>query len=97
MFGDVSTYSVTQKDGTSETMNAEIDKVVREILDESYKRVVKLLTEKDKELRELSKALYHYDYLDADEIESVVMGYPLDKDRVREWDEDKNGSYVIQF
>lgn len=78
-------------------MNAEIDKTVREVLDQSFDRVCKLLTEKDKELRDLSKALYHYDYLDAEEIENIVMGYNLDKEKVREWDEEKEGSYVIQF
>mmetsp|Transcript_21052 Transcript_21052/g.29085 ORF Transcript_21052/g.29085 Transcript_21052/m.29085 type:complete len:97 (-) Transcript_21052:121-411(-) len=95
MFGSESTYSVTEKKNTSESMNAEIDKVVREILDQSFNRVVELLTEKDKELRDLSKALYLYDYLDAEEIESVVMGYPLEKEQVREWDEKKDGSYIM--
>ena len=45
---------------------------------------------KDKELRNMSKALYRYDYLDAEEMDFVIKGGDIDKkksaEKVREWD-----------
>ena len=38
-------------------------------MDESFDRVKKLLTDKDKELRNVSKELFLRDYLTADEID----------------------------
>jgi ATP-dependent Zn protease len=47
--------------------------------------VKNLLLQKDKELRELSKNLFWYDYLDHSEIERIMKGERIEKERVREW------------
>jgi hypothetical protein len=57
--------------------------------------VRELLTKKDNELRLLSKNLFWHDYLDHDEIEKVMNGEELEKERVREWD--KGTTYAIKF
>jgi len=43
-----------------------IDDVVKKILKESEARVEKLLMAKDRELRDIARNLYWYDYLDHD-------------------------------
>ena len=57
MFGDEVSYISRQKEETSDTHNGNVDMLVKKILDESFDRVTKLLTNKDKELRNLSKEL----------------------------------------
>jgi len=47
---------------------------VKKILDESHERVIKLLKSREKELRELSKGLFFYDYLDHDEMDKIIKG-----------------------
>jgi len=54
-----------------------------------------LILNKERELRELAKNLFFYDYLDAEEIKNVIEGKALSKDKVRKW-EDKD-PYVIKF
>lgn len=74
-----------------------VDKEVQKILDESFERVTKLLMQKDKQLKELSKQLYLNDYLDADEMDRIISGRPLDPDvtkNVRKWDSEE---YLIKF
>lgn len=66
-------------------------------MDESFERVKNLLTTHDKHLRELSKQLYLHDYLDADEMDKIISGRGLDKEkikRVREWEKE---DYLIKF
>jgi hypothetical protein len=46
-----------------------------------------LLLSKDEQIRELTKNLYYYDYLDHAEIEKIMGGEKLHKERVREWSE----------
>ena len=58
-------------------------------MDESFARVAKLLTTKDKELRELSKQMYLHDYLDADEMDRIISGKGLDptkSKKIRDWE-----------
>ena len=55
MFGDDVSFISRDNDNTSDDLNGQIDSAVQKILDESFARVSKLLTTKDKELRELSK------------------------------------------
>ena len=45
-----------------------------------------MLSGKEKELRELSKNLFHYDYLSAEEMEQIIQGKKLDKEKVRDWE-----------
>lgn len=105
MFGEDAGYMSIDKQNASEAHNAMVDMKVRQILEvkfkllhlfqESEKRVRELLTKKDNELRILSKNLFWYDYLDHDEIERVISGKELDKERIREWDKDV--TYAIKF
>lgn len=44
-----------------------------------------MIKAKEKELRELAKNLFHYDYLNAEEIENIIKGKGLKKEKVREW------------
>jgi len=85
MFGESAGYASTDPDQTSEKYNAKVDKEVKVILDNSFERVSKLLQNKERELRELSKNLFYYDYLDADEIKNVIEGKGLSKEKVRTW------------
>jgi hypothetical protein len=50
---------------------------------------------KEKELRELSKNLFYYDYLTAEEIEKIIIGKKLDKEKVRTWENKEQ--YLIKF
>jgi ATP-dependent metalloprotease len=95
MFGETAGYISSDMDQTSEKYNAMVDKQVKEILDRSFERVNSLLSNKERELRELSKNLFFYDYLDAEEIKNVIEGKALAKDKVRKW-EDKE-PYLIKF
>lgn len=56
---------------------------------------------KDKELRNLSKVLYQHDYLDAAEMDAVIRGFGITKEKqetkVRDWDEEKYGGTMFQF
>lgn len=70
---------------------------VKHILDESFERVKTLLLKRDTELRNLSKNLFWYDYLDAAEIEKVVKGQQLEKERLRNWNREELGDYAIKF
>jgi hypothetical protein len=79
-----------------------VDAAVRKILDESFERVSNLLMTKDKELRDLSRHLYQQDYLDAEQMDSIIRGFGLgdaekEKNKVRDWDSTKDGGALIQF
>ena len=73
-----------------------IDEKVQQILDESKKRVTTLLTKHEKQIREISINLYKYDYLNKEEIETVMQGKKLDKSLVREFDS-RVEDYAIKF
>lgn len=68
---------------------------------ESFERVANVLQTKDKELRRLSRALYEQDYLDADEMDKVIRGVGLGKEKeenkVRTWDTEKYGPPLVSF
>ena len=59
------------------------------------------MEKKDSELRRLSKALYEHDYLNAEEMDLIIRGKGLGKEKeekkVRTWDTETQGNYVIQF
>lgn len=101
MFGEDVSYISRDKNNTSDTHNGDIDKLVTKILDESFERVNALLVKRDKELRELSKQLFLHDYLDANQMDRIISGKgldPADKDlKVRDWDNEKEGEYLIKF
>lgn len=68
-------------------------------MDESFERVKNLLMTKDKELRRLSKVLYEQDYLDADDMDRIIRGEGIAKEKeekkVRSWDEEKYGPPIV--
>ena len=45
--------------------------------------------EKEWQIRELSKNLYWFDYLDAAEMEKIFKGEEISKDKVRTWNEEE--------
>lgn len=88
MYGEDVGYMSSSTDELSEDMKAIIDARVKRILEESERRVEALLLGKGEQLRALAKNLYWYDYLDAKEMDLVLRGKALDKERVREWREE---------
>lgn len=97
MFGEELGFMSSNTEDLSEEMKAKIDEKVKQILQESEKRVEKLLTMKGKELRELSKNLYWYDYLDATEMEAIFKGKQIEKQKVRDWDEKEGKHSLVTF
>ena len=47
--------------------------------------------EKEWQIRELSKNLYWFDYLDAAEMDKIFKGEEISKDKVRTWNEEEQG------
>lgn len=84
MFGEEIGYMSSNTDELSEGMKAKIDHKVKEILQESENRVKDLLLKKGGEIRELSRNLYWYDYLTAEEMDKIFKGEKLEKDKVRD-------------
>ena len=56
-----------------------------------------MLLEKETEIRDLAKNLFWYDYLDHKEMEKIISGEELPKEKVRVWDYQKEGEYIIKF
>ena len=56
-----------------------IDEKVQSILNESKARVTALLTKHEKQIRDITINLYKYDYLNKEEIETIMQGKKLDK------------------
>ena len=56
--------------------------------------MVGLLNSKEKHVRNLSKNLYWFDYLTADEMEDIIKGKKMKKEKVREWEGEK---HVFKF
>ena len=83
MFGDAVSYISMDKNNTSDAHNADVDREVQKILDDSFERVSKLLQGRDKELRDLAKGLYTYDYLDADEMDRIISGKGIDPEKMK--------------
>ena len=96
MFGEDASWISSDKEDTSENYNAKVDKTVKKILDESFIRVEKLLLSKEKELRNVSKNLYQFDYLDEEELKKVIEGKTLEKEKVRTWRKEEP-EYLIKF
>ncbi|KAK7920634.1 ATP-dependent metallopeptidase HflB [Apiospora marii] len=69
-------YASRYENLSSET-KAQIEAEVQRILNESYERCRKLLTERRKELDLLAQALVEYETLDKSEVEKVIRGEKL--------------------
>jgi cell division protease FtsH len=72
-------YSVNrQKNMSNETAQA-IDKEIRRIVEQGYDRAKHLLTENEKQLHALAKALLEYETLTGDEIRTLIDGGEIDR------------------
>lgn len=92
MFRELTGLMSADKKKFSEERQAEIDEAIQKVTENSYRRVCKLVEEKREEFRRLAKALYYYDYLEAEEIGRVIKGEELKKEKVRQWDSSFDGS-----
>jgi ATP-dependent metalloprotease len=96
MFGEEgSSFISSNKDETSEELNAMIDEKVKQILDASHERVYSLLKDKIPEIKRLAKNLFWYDYLDEQEIKQILDKKPLEKFHLREWS--REDDYILEF
>jgi hypothetical protein len=64
-------------------------------------RVSSLLTKRDAEIRRLAKYLYEHDYLNYEEMDLVIKGQKLtgekEQKKVRTWNTEKYGNYLLKF
>lgn len=94
MFGEEgSSFISSQKDDTSNKMNSAIDLKVKQILDESHERVLKLLKKHKSKIKDLAENLYSYDYLDEDEIKNILEGNKIKKEPLRKWPQDEQALF----
>jgi cell division protease FtsH len=72
-------HSVTQKKNISENTAQEIDKEVRKIVDEAYKKARLIIKKNITQLHRLAKGLLHYETLTGDEIKDIIKGKKIKK------------------
>ena len=72
-------HSVTQKKNISESTAQEIDKEVRKIVDEAYKKASSILKKNINQLHKLAKGLLRYETLTGEEIKDVIKGKKIKK------------------
>ncbi|VDI79138.1 ATP-dependent metalloprotease [Mytilus galloprovincialis] len=84
----VRVFDIQQQDGGlgfimvnqySEAVTKEIDSEIKRLLQESYDRAKKILTNHSEQHKELAKMLMKYETLNKDEIKLVMDGKPLNK------------------
>ncbi len=73
-------HSVTQRKNVSENTAQEIDKEVRKIVDEAYKKSKQIIKKHIKDLHKLAKGLLEYETLTGDEIKDVLKGKKIRKE-----------------
>ena len=72
-------HSVTQKKNVSENTAQEIDKEIRKIIDEAYKKAHFILKKNINQLHKLAKGLLHYETLTGQEIKDIIKGKKIKK------------------
>ena len=72
-------HSVTQKKNISESTAQEIDKEVRKIVDEAYKKAHSIIKKNINQLHKLAKGLLKYETLTGEEIKNVIKGKKIKK------------------
>ena len=72
-------HSVTQKKNISESTAQEIDKEVRKIVDEAYKKAHSIIKKNINQLHKLAKGLLKYETLTGEEIKDVIKGKKIKK------------------
>ena len=85
-------HSVTQSKNLSEETARTIDSEIRGIIDASYARAKKILTENRDELERLAQALLEYETLSGDEIRQILNGEPIVRSRPDEPAHSSRGS-----
>ena len=71
--------SVTQKKNISESTAQEIDKEIRKIVDEAYKKAHSIIKKNINQLHKLAKGLLKYETLTGEEIKDVIKGKKIKK------------------
>jgi cell division protease FtsH len=77
-------HSVTQNKNVSESTAQEIDKEIKAIIDNAYRKAHSILSENIEELHRLARGLLEYETLSGDEIRQVLRGEPVIKKLVDE-------------
>lgn len=72
-------HSVTQTKSISDTTALDVDNEVRELVDSSYNRAQKILTEKLDDLHALANALLEHETLSGDEIKALLNGEDINR------------------
>ena len=72
-------HSVTQKKNISENTAEEIDKEIKKIIDESYKKARSIIKKNINQLHKLAKGLLHYETLTGEEIKDIIKGKKIKK------------------
>jgi cell division protease FtsH len=76
-------HSVTQKKNISEGTAQEIDKEIRKIVDEAYKKARSIIKKNINQLHKLAKGLLHYETLTGDEIKDIIKGKKIKKSNIK--------------
>jgi cell division protease FtsH len=86
--------SVARHQQMSEETAKKVDLEIRKIIDKSYERAKKILTEKIDDLHKVAKALLTYETLTGDEIKDLVLKniYPASKEDLKNEKEEKGSS-----
>ena len=72
-------HSVTQKKNVSENTAQEIDKEIKKIVDQSYKKAQSIIKKNMNQLHRLAKGLLKYETLTGEEIKDVIKGKKINK------------------
>jgi cell division protease FtsH len=70
-------HSITRHKDISEATSSIVDAEVRNIIDRSYERAEKILTEKRHILDDMAKALMTYETINQDQIQDLMHGRPV--------------------
>ena len=85
-------HSVTQKKNVSENTAQEIDKEIKKIVDESYKKARSIIKKNINQLHKLAKGLLHYETLTGEEIKDIIKGKKIKKSII---DDTKNKNKTL--
>ena len=85
-------HSVTQKKNVSENTAQEIDKEIKRIIDESYKKARSIIKKNINQLHKLAKGLLHYETLTGEEIKDIIKGKKIKKSII---DDTKNKNKTL--
>lgn len=76
----------------SEELASEIDKEIREIIEESYERAEQILKANLDKLNLIAEKLLEIETLDADQFEAIISGRPIEEKKIDELNSEDNSS-----